>query len=612
MNRFVLVLGLSICVTGCGSDDGSGNGGGTGGSAAGSGSGGSGNGTSGGSGGTGTGGTGGSGTGGIGGVIGTNGGPQLLFTDLVSGPSSGNSDTSKGNGGAIVTVWGRGLGASQGSSTLRIGGVEAPIYEWRNADGPAADMYSKHGMQSVAFLVPSSVGAGVTSIEVTVDRTVTNTLPFTVRDQGEIVFVMANGSGSGNGSWSSPYGSMGDAVDAIDDGDIIYVGDGVTATQTHQFHGCVNFSRSGTADLPRAIVAYPGATVNVGGDNASCDSPFGNFAGEENKPAYHWVVSKLRALGGGDTAIPADTGYRLVGNYVSMNDPIDNCQSGAIGAQGNDVYILGNQITNTAKDNPTVSKLCHTIYLSGRRAMDESDCGGRCPTESNREVGWNLLNDNYDNRGINIYSEQEFAAFIEKHIVHDNYIINHRGDGILIGYYVTGENWFYNNVIVNTGLGPEWNGEISGHYALQINGGHESNQPTTLYVFNNTVVGGGFPENSDSAMVHWGPFGEATLEFRNNVVVSPDVPYFTEYSEDIPNGEGKNLWFGQSAAPGWNSGAITGDPMFVNAAGGDFHLQATSPAVDQGTATDLAIDFDGLLRPQGTAFDLGAFEYKAP
>ncbi len=446
--------------------------------------------------------------------------------------------------------------------------------------------------------------------EVEVGGVKTNTLAFTVRTQGKIYFVAKTGKDSGNGSWSNPWASVGHAVDSIANGDIIYVGDGVTATKTHQFHGCVNLSESGTANLPRALVAYPGAKVDIGGPTATCDQPFGNFSGSENKAAHHWVVSQFRALGGGDTALPGNTGYRLVGNYVSMNDPIDNCQSGAIAAEGNDVYILGNQLENTAKDNPTVSKLCHTIYLSGRRAMSAADCGGRCPTESNREVGWNLLNDNYDNRGINIYSEQAYAAFIENHRVHDNYIVKHRGDGILIGYYVTGENYFYNNVIIDAGLGPEWGGEISGHYAIQINGGHESNPPTSLHIWNNTIHGGGYPQNSDSAAIEWGPRGAVTLDFANNLVVSPNVPYTSPSSDPFPSTSAPNLWSGQSKNPAWNTGAVSGALGFVNAAGGDLHLTAASAARDQGILTKFAVDFDGLLRPQGSGFDLGAYEFK--
>jgi hypothetical protein len=51
------------------------------------------------------------------------------------------------------------------------------------------------------------------------------------------------------------------------------------------------------------------------------------------------------------------------------------------------------------------------------------------------------------------------------------------------------------------------------------------------------------------------------------------------------------------------------DPLFVDEAHRDYHLRATSPAidvVDSGPATDL----DGTTRPQGARFDEGAYEYK--
>ena len=75
------------------------------------------------------------------------------------------------------------------------------------------------------------------------------------------------------------------------------------------------------------------------------------------------------------------------------------------------------------------------------------------PLESNREIAWNYLHNNAI-RGINIYSEQASTAFMTGHKVHDNFILDQVGDGLLIGYYVTGENWVYNNVIARAGLGP--------------------------------------------------------------------------------------------------------------------------------------------------------------
>jgi len=47
------------------------------------------------------------------------------------------------------------------------------------------------------------------------------------------------------------------------------------------------------------------------------------------------------------------------------------------------------------------------------------------------------------------------------------------------------------------------------------------------------------------------------------------------------------------------------DPRFANAAGGDFHLTAGSPAIDAGVDVGLRVDFDGDPRPLGAGFDIG-------
>jgi hypothetical protein len=67
------------------------------------------------------------------------------------------------------------------------------------------------------------------------------------------------------------------------------------------------------------------------------------------------------------------------------------------------------------------------------------------------------------------------------------------------------------------------------------------------------------------------------------------------------------------------TGNIDSDPLFVNAAGGDFHLQAGSPCVDR-ASNPLApeTDLDGVPRPQdgnddGLAIaDMGAYELVGP
>ena len=53
--------------------------------------------------------------------------------------------------------------------------------------------------------------------------------------------------------------------------------------------------------------------------------------------------------------------------------------------------------------------------------------------------------------------------------------------------------------------------------------------------------------------------------------------------------------------------------MFVDAASGDLHLAASATAaIDRGTAvSEVVDDWDGMSRPHGMGYDIGADEYGA-
>ena len=65
--------------------------------------------------------------------------------------------------------------------------------------------------------------------------------------------------------------------------------------------------------------------------------------------------------------------------------------------------------------------------------------------------------------------------------------------------------------------------------------------------------------------------------------------------------------------PGGN-GNIVADPLFVNQAGGDFHLQASSPCINSGNNIYVTnnLDLNGNPRISGGTVDIGACEFQNP
>jgi hypothetical protein len=530
--------------------------------------------------------------------------PRIFFSDLESGPNIGGQK----NHGVWVTIWGKGFGATRDSSTVTIGGRPAAEYPiWTDTKitfqlGPAA----KSGPMVVNLKGKSGSGAS-------------NGLPFTVR-AGKIYFVAANGSDWRNGSFQSPWKTITYAKDRMSAGDVSYIKDGVAQTSEDHFTAYLSMDRnggsnSGKAGAPKALVAYPGARVTIGkahGLDYGIRTP--NIASR----ADYWVISQLHIIGGKQAIDVGGTGWKIVGNDIEC--PGGDGQVGCVEAsQASGIKFYGNEVHN-AGAGPVASKFYHAVYFS---------------TDSNHiDMGWNHIHDNFTCRAVQFHSsplcrpncgarDQTGHNQFDLH-VHDNLIHGDSCNGINFATVdpSKGAVEAYNNVIYHVGVADPKDG--GGAFSCIYVAGITNTGPVgtgTVEVFNNTLYdcAANRSRNSDGSRGAFSAVGGAglTMRLRNNIVYQLPGEVYIDGNKAQISGD-KNLWFGAGNGPGQTTGNLNADPQFIDLGKSDFHLRGASPAHDAGTTVlpnnpfvvskGGAADKDGVSRPQGKAFDLGAYE----
>lgn len=543
---------------------------------------------------TGGGGAGGQGaTAGVGGTSGpsSTAGVALFFSDLTSGPNHGGENDK----GAFVTVFGNGFGDARGASTVTAGGGAADNYPiWTNT--------------KITFQLGAAAASG--DIVVHVDgKGDSNGLPFTIRS-GNIYFVTSSGSDSGDGSFAAPWKTIPKAKNTIAAGDIAYLGNsaGDTLTQTVEdptaAYRCAlgmsanGASNSGTESAPKALVAYPGALVTIG---VTSGLERGILVPAIGAALDYWVISQL-SLRGETEALDFEapvTGWRVIGNDISCPNGTgkSGCVNGSVSGDGTpNLKILGNVVHDAAANVSTITKYYHAIYLDSDHV----------------ELGWNTVRDNKSCRAIQFHDSSGPNNFDLN--VHDNLIHGAVCDGINFATVdpSQGAVLAYNNVIYDVGQGPDPADGSSNYACIYVANITNQGSPGSgnVQLYNNTMYDCGSRGTSSGGAVALatGPVG---VQMDDNLIAATSnaESYISGDSGSAPEIVGSNnLFFGAGPAPSYLTGNVLGDPMFVNATAHDLHLAPGSAAVDKGKSTAATTDTDGNPRPQGTAFDIGAYE----
>lgn len=226
---------------------------------------------------------------------------------------------------------------------------------------------------------------------------------------------------------------------------------------------------------------------------------------------------------------------------------------------------------------------------------------------------------------------------IEGCLVYNNITKSTGCEGIQVGCAISGCEIYGNNV-QNFGTSP---------FAPDQNNGIQVGEGTGGLLYNNFIKDGpgngiimlGLGDNIafNNVVINPATYGvfcderytpDHGFTFVNNTIVNPGKDGFMLYSEKVPMNTVENniiVVTGNNQYIGTISGVkLTqshnyttkniGDVKFKAVSSNDYSLLAGSPAIDKGmdeTSLGVTFDFNHISRPQGAAFDIGAFEMKS-
>jgi hypothetical protein len=378
-------------------------------------------------------------------------------------------------------------------------------------------------------------------------------------------------------SWDSAFATLQHSADIIAAGDSVFVESG----------GYTGFDlrTGGSASLPVVYIGY--------GDTATIITQNNNTPDGINIENADWVVIDNFYIVGIQRA-----GIRIaVSEHVTVRNNVcsHNGRWGIFTGFADHAVIENNlcmysqdehgiYFSNSA-DHPKIrNNICHHnagcgIHMNG----DESMGGDGLITDAIVEANVVFENGDSGGSGINCDGVAESKIF-------NNLLYMNHASGISLyqidasaGSYNTK---IYNNTIINAS---------DSRWCLNINSGSYADT-----VYNNILIN-----------LH---------SWRGSIAIDgSSLPGFcSDYNIVVDrmsnDGGNSNMPFAQWQALGYDPHSFLADPLdsiFIDWSSSDYHLRDNAQAIDTGTdlvSTVVQYDLDSIFRPQGTGFDIGAYE----
>ena len=393
--------------------------------------------------------------------------------------------------------------------------------------------------------------------------------PVASSSTAEIYYVSPTGSDGNSGSQNNPWANVEYAARKAKPGDTIFVRGGTY--QEGEVWLRAEYGHGGAQGKLLTIKAYPNEIPVF----VNSKRPFIIGCNYIRIEGLHFKNGKSISVGGNTVQIVNNTftgsgyGWAAIngdGTNILLEGNKCDIDGNTVGTQGH-CYYIGHGSNITIRNNMAKGMTGYGIHVFDQRRS--GDPPGFERLIKNVIIDGNVVSHSQQRSGI-ILAAYDHAR-IEDVIVRNNVVFNNPQNGI----YIPG-------IVSN------------------------------VKVYNNTLFG-----NKEIGLLIYGTTRDVTnVEIKNNIF---DLTRMSSEAEHVSNGKGNtslvlhnNLYWPKPLRlyKLSDSAPIIGDPHFVNPTEENFHILPGSAAIDKGIPlSDVSHDKDGVKRPQGTAFDLGAFEF---